>query len=190
VTIPLAVLAVQGVQLTPWLRRLPRAQALAWLAVAAVTIPETAHMMNLVRYKQVSRTNGMNFIRHDEQRALDYLRSDPKPGGVVTDSILGAVVPGETGRRTYIGNCDWSVPHCQWRWNNTWHLFLWTWAWHYPRGWWVRWFVPRTGARFVLQSCHSHTFKLKRQLDPMLVAVHRFGCASVYEVRPGPRYLI
>jgi hypothetical protein len=189
-TIPLAVLAVRAVQLTPALRRVRYGRVLAWLAVAALTIPATVHMMDLVRGKQATAKNGINFISHGEQRALDYLRNNPKRGGVVTDFVLGAVVPGETGRHTYLGNCDWSVPHCGWRWNNTWHLFLWTWAWHHPRGWWVRWFVPRTGARFVLQSCHSHTFKLRRQLGAMVVAVHRFGCATVYEVRPGPRYLI
>jgi hypothetical protein len=189
-TIPLAVLAIQGIQITPQLRRIPRARALGWLAVAALTIPATVHLMDHVRGKLAPGTNGIAFISHSEQRALDYLRANPKPGGVVTDFVLGAVVPGETGRHTYLGNCDWSVPHCAWRWNNTWHLFLWTWAWRHPRGWWVRWFVPRTGARFVLQSCHSHTFKLRRQLGSMVVGVHRFGCATVYEVRPGPRYLI
>jgi hypothetical protein len=190
VTVPLAVLAVQGIQLLPWPRRLPAGRVLVWLAVAALTIPETVHLMDLVRSKQVSERNGMNFISHSERRALDYLRRDPQAGGVITDYVLGAVVPGETGRRTYIGNCDWSVPHCTWRWNNTWRVFLWTWAWHYTHGWYVRWVMHRSGARFVLVSCHSHVPHFARQLGPMLVAVHRFGCASVYEVRPGHRYLI
>ena len=190
VTIPLAVLAVQGIRMTPALARLPRARILAWLVVAAATIPATAHLMDLVRGKQVTAKNGMNFLAHGERRALNYLRTDSKPGGVITDYILGAVVPGETGRRTYVGNCDWSVPHCVWRWNNTWQVFLWPWAWRYTHGWYVRWVVHRSGARFVLVSCHSHVPHFARQLGPMLVAVHRFGCASVYEVRPGPRYLI
>lgn len=189
VTIPLAVLAVQGAQL-PALRRIPRARALAWLLVAAATIPATVQMMDVVRGKLAPGTNGIAFISHDEQRALNYLRSDPKQGGVLTDFILGAVTPGETGRHTYVGNCDWSVPHCGWRFSNTWIMFLWPWTWHHTRGWYARWLVHRSGARFVLVSCHSHTFRLERELRPMLVAAHRFGCATVYEVRPGPRYLI
>jgi hypothetical protein len=189
-TIPLAVLAVQGIQLTPWLRKIPHGRVLAWLAVAALTIPATVHMMDLVGGRQATAKNGINFISHGEQRALNYLKSNPERGGVLTDFVLGAVVPGETGRHTYLGNCDWSVPHCQWRWDNTWHMFLWTWMWHHTRGWWIRWFVPRTGARFVLESCHSHDFLLERQLRPMLIGVHHFGCATVYEVRPGHRYLI
>ena len=190
ITIPLAVLAVQGVTELAVLRRLPRARLLGWLAVAAATIPATVHIMNVVRGTQAPASNGINFITHGEQRALTYLRRDPKPGGVLTDFILGAVVPGETGRHTYLGNCDWSVPHCGWRWSNTWQLFLWSWAWHYTEGWYARWLVERSGARFVLVSCHSHVFHLQRQLRPMLVDVRHFGCATVYEVRPGHRYLI
>jgi hypothetical protein len=189
-TIPLAVLAVQAVQLTPRLRRLPHGRVVAWVAVAALTIPGTVHMMDHVRGKLAPGTNGMAFISHDERRALDYLRTDPQRGGVITDYILGAVTPGETGRHTYLGNCDWSVPRCGWRWNNTWKIFLWPWTWHYTHGWYVRWVVHRSGARFVLVSCQSHVPHFARQLGPLLVAVHRFGCATVYEVRPGPRYLI
>jgi hypothetical protein len=190
VTVPLAVLAVQGVQELPALRRIPLARTLGCLLVVAATIPATVNMMNVVRSKLAGGTNGIDFISHSEQRALDYLRSNPKPGGVLTDFILGAVVPGETGRHTYVGNCDWSVPHCSWRFNNSWRLFLWPWAWHYWHGWYARWVVHRSGARFVLVSCHSHTFHIEQQLQPMLVGVHRFGCATVYEVRPGHKYLI
>jgi hypothetical protein len=154
VTIPLAVLAVQGVQNTR-LRQLPRARLLGWLAVAALTIPATIHMMDLVRGKLAPGTNGIAFISRDEQRALTYLRQDPKPGGVLTDFILGAVTPGESGRHTYLGNCDWSVPHCDWRFSNTWLMFLWPWTWHHTRGWYARWVVHRSGARFVLVSCRS-----------------------------------
>jgi hypothetical protein len=100
------------------------------------------------------------------------------------------VVPGATGRHTYLGNCDWSVPHCSWRWNNTWQLFLWKWPARHRWGTMARWFVGRSGARFVLASCHSNNVRLEADLGPMVVAVHRFGCATVYEVRPGPRYLI
>jgi hypothetical protein len=192
VTVPLAVLAVQGVQELAVLRRIPRARLVALLAVAAATIPATVHMMDVVRSQLAPASNGIDFISHSEQRALDYLRADPKQGGVLTDFILGAVVPGETGRRTYLGNCDWSVPHCVWRWSNTWHVFLWKWVSvpHHYRGWYARWLIRRSGARFVLASCHSHVFDFESQLRPILVAVHHFGCATVYEVRPGHRYLI
>lgn len=187
ITIPLAVLAVQGVQRIPSLVRLPRARMLAWGVAAAATIPAAVYMLNHVREARVTASNGMNFITHDDQRALAFLASDRQPGGVYSDDLyLGALVPGETGRRTYVGNCDWSVPHCNWRFNNATSLLLYRGEW----GSQARWFVERSGARFVLASCHTRNHHLQRELQPLLVAVHHFGCASVYQVRPGPRYLI
>ena len=33
-------------------------------------------------------------------------------GGVIARFYLGAVIPAETGRRTYVGHCLWSEPDC------------------------------------------------------------------------------
>jgi hypothetical protein len=47
----------------------------------------------------------------------------------------------------------------------------------------ARAFVLATGARFVLSGCGWGP-SLRRVLAPILRAVHRYGCASVYEIEP------
>jgi multisubunit Na+/H+ antiporter MnhG subunit len=185
VTIPLAVLAVQGVQFA-FLRRVPLVRLIGVALVAAVTIPVTFHLMDVVRRQRVTPSNGMNLITHDEQRALTYLRDNPKPGGVLADFVLGALVPGETGRRTYFGNCDWSVPLCSYRFSATFNMF----RWRHERAHMARRLTRHSGARFVLAGCDTLDPRLSRKLRPLLVSVHRFGCAAVYEVRPGHQYLL
>jgi hypothetical protein len=43
--------------------------------------------------------------------------------------------------------------------------------------------VARTGARFVLADCTTRA-DLRRELAPIIGSVHRFGCATVYELDP------
>ena len=186
ITIPLAILAVQGVRNTERLRRLPRAAAIGWLAVAAATVPFSVHMLQIGTRNATRIADHETFITHDERRALDYLASDRTPGGVISDFALGSVVPGVTGRRTYVGDATWSVPRPDLRYNATFNLFFWV---HESRRN-VRRLVSKSGARFVLASCHARDPHLAAKLGPLLVAIHRFGCATVYQVRAGPRYLI
>ncbi len=54
-------------------------------------------------------------FRRDERDALTYLASDKQPGGVLSRAHLGALVPAKTGRRTFVGDCLWSQPHCDTR---------------------------------------------------------------------------
>jgi hypothetical protein len=175
VTVPLAVLAVQGVQRWDW-KRVPRRRLLMALAVAAVTIPATVDEL-AVAPQFVAPTDGnANFITRGERHALEYLATTRKPGGVLTRFYLGTIVPAETGRRTYVGDCLWSEPDCT------------------PRSQLVqqlldggltaraaRSFVLGTGARFVLADCESPA-DLARLLRPIIRGVHSFGCATVYEV--------
>jgi hypothetical protein len=175
ITIPLAVLAIEGVRRVGW-RRLPNHLLLGSLAVAAFTIPATAFELDNARRLVAPRAGSANFITHDERRALDYLARDPQPGGVISRSYLGAVVPGETGRHTLVGDCLWSEPHCASRLVDVRMLFARSLS---PAA--ARRFVVRSGARYLLADCR-HNANLNRLLGPVIRSRHRFGCATVYKI--------
>jgi len=175
ITIPLSVLAVQGVRLINW-RRLPYRAALAGLAVFLFTVPATAYELYNARKLASPTTDNANFIEHDEKAALDYLEDSRTPGGVLTRSYLGAMVPEKTGRRAFVGDCLWSQPNCYGRVHQAQTLFDGTFTTKRARA-----FVRSTGARFVLADCAT-TANLGRTLAPLLVSLKRFGCATVYEL--------
>jgi hypothetical protein len=179
ITLPLAVLAVQGVERAGW-RRLPYVKWSTALVVALLTIPATADELDNARRLAAPTHNNANFIRHDERRALDFLAEDPEPGGVLTRGYLGAAVPGKTGRRTLVGDCLWSEPHCSGRAVAAQALFSGRFSARQAQA-----FVRSSGARFLLADCAA-TADLRKSLGPLLVGARRFGCAAVYEVaRPG-----
>ena len=184
VTIPLGVLAVEGVRSLPWrvlATRLP-GRAVAWLpvsvvaAIAVLTIPGTVYMLKYGQKAVKPRLGNPNFIASGESAALSYLAHDSRPGGVLTRFYLGMVVPAQTGRQTYTGNCYWSEPNCRYRSVTAEQLFTGKLSPAQARG-----FVRQTGARFVLGDCRSQS--LTAALAPIAGAVHRFSCATVYVVR-------
>ncbi len=175
ITVPLAVLAVEGVLLLGW-RRLPRRMLIGIGLVALFTIPATYYEINEARINVAPTPGGSNFIARDERAALDYLARERKAGGVLTNYHLGVVVPGFTGRRTYVGDCLWSEPNCSERAVNVGWLFG---ATATPAV--ARSFVLGTGARFVLADCAT-TANMSKLLGPIVRSEHRFGCAAVYEV--------
>jgi hypothetical protein len=179
ITIPLGILAVEGVRRTRW-RRLERRHLLAGLAVAVVTIPATVFELANAANTVAPNPENANFIARDERSALDYLQDDRDSGGVLSRSYLGAVVPGKTGRRTLVGDCLWSEPYCYERGKTAQALFDGTLAPGVARS-----FVRLTGARFVLADCQSKA-NLTKTLASLVVSVRRFGCASVYEIAPPP----
>jgi hypothetical protein len=175
ITIPLAVLAVRGMQ-RPLLARLPRRRLVTSLAVCLATFPATAYELATARTLSAPSSGNANFVTSGEHRALRYLAKAPQPGGVVTRFYLGSVVPGATGRRTFVGDCLWSQPHCA------------------PRAWLAqdlldgtlapqaaRAIVQLSGARFVLSDCRPGA-DMGKVLAPIAVSMRRFGCASVYEI--------
>jgi hypothetical protein len=177
ITVPLAVLSVEGVRQLG-LRRLPRWRVLAAVLVVAATIPATVAMLYQAHHYVKPRPYHSNFIRHDEKRALDYLSADQQPGGVLARATyLGLIVPAKTGRHTYAGTCLWSEPHCGARIVDTRALFVG----RYGPGE-ARAFVRSTGARFLLKDCNSHA-DLSRLLGSLVTSERRFGCAAVYQVR-------
>ncbi len=176
VTVPLAVLAVQGV--AP-LRRAPRRRRLLGAAaVGLATVPATVYLLVYAAGLVVPTPGNANFIAHDEQRALRYLARDPDPGGVLSRFYLGSVIPGATGRRTFVGDCLWSQPDCIPRAQVVQDLFDGLIA---PAA--ARSLVRVSGARFVLSDCQV-TGNLAAALAPITVSVRRFGCADVYEIDP------
>lgn len=172
IAVPLSVLTVRGAGRLG-LSRVPRHRWVAALLVAAVTVPE-----GLAVVTTVPRYVNSAFIYPDANRALSYLAHAPQAGGVLTNFRLGAVTPSLTGRHTYIGETTWSQPDPKLRNHRIRWLFY-----EHPNPARAQAFVLATGARFILAPCHVWT-DLQQVLAPVLSAVHHFGCAAVYTVRP------
>jgi hypothetical protein len=175
ITFPLSVLAIEGLQSIRW-QRIPHARLVAVVAVAVAVIPATAYELYFASRLARPTAGNANFITTGERDALDYLASNPTPGGVITRGYLGSTVPGITGRNTLAGDCLWSEPHCTIRSVIAQELFDGTLdkkTLHY--------LVTATRARFVLADCKT-TGDVRRELRPYLLSVRRFGCAAVYEV--------
>jgi hypothetical protein len=96
---------------------------------------------------------------------------------VISRSYLGALVPGETGRDTLVGDCLWSEPDCPGRLVAVRSLFTGTLGAGAARA-----MVLRSGARFLLADCRPGA-DLGRLLGPVIKAERVFGCARVYEVQ-------
>jgi hypothetical protein len=176
VTIPLAMLAVAGVQRVR-LTEFPRARLAGVVAIALGTIPANAYALAVAHQYTDPTPGNANFITRDERDALAYLERNPIPGGVLTQFYLGEAVPGRTGRHTFVGDCLWSEPHCIPRSLAADALFDGSLS---PGA--ARRFVRDSGARFLLFSCAAHT-DLQSELRPLIASIKRFGCATVYELR-------
>lgn len=182
-TIPLGVLAVEGVSSLSWQAlsaRLPRSAvslpALAVIAIAVLTIPGAIHMLKYAQRAVKPRLGNPNFIARGESAALSFLAHDPRAGGVLTRFYLGTVVPAQTGRQTYTGNCYWSEPNCRYRSVTAEELLAGKLSSAQALS-----FVRSTGARFVLGDCRAKS--LAATLEPIASAVDRFSCATVYVIR-------
>jgi len=176
-TIPLAVLAVQGVRNV----RLPaalrsRRKVLGVVAVALATLPATVYELVAATTLVAPTAGNANFITRDEHHALQYLARNKERGGVIARFYLGAVIPAETGRRTYVGHCLWSEPDCSPRAQLAQQLIEGSLSPTVARS-----VLVQSGARFVLSDCQTQA-DLRKALGPMVTSVRRFGCASVYEV--------
>jgi hypothetical protein len=175
ITVPLAVLAVEGLQLLGW-GRLRHPLLIGAAAVALFTIPATLKELSIAHSLAAPTRGNANFIKRDERSAMNYLLHNKEPGSVMTQPYLGAAVPGKTGRRTYVGDCLWSEPNCLGLAQNSRNLFNGSLT---PAA--ARSFVLNSGARFVLADCET-TADLATLLGPIIRSAHGFGCAAVYEV--------
>jgi hypothetical protein len=179
ITIPLAVLAIEGLRGVGF-ARLPGRRLIAGLAVAAFTIPGTIFQLHNSSQLVAPAPGNANFITRDEHNALRYLARDPVHGGVLTRFYLGVVVPAETGRQTFVGTCLWSEPNCTAKAQIAQMVFDGT----LPAPT-ARWLVQRTGARFVLADCDARP-DLDEVLAPLAEATEHFGCAAVYTLKATP----
>lgn len=179
ITIPLAVLAAQGLRSVRWPTGLPRA-GIAVLATVAITVPVTVHELARFAPWVMPGRSQVNFMPEEEADALQYVAAQPEPGGVLTDAHLGLAVPAETGRRTFIGDQYWSQPDFQQKLKEVDYLLM---GWMRARQ--ARAFVLGTGARFVIDDCWAHS-DLSRLLGPIVQSSQRFGCARVYTIKRYP----
>lgn len=176
ITIPLSVLAVQGIGRLGF-SRLPHPAVWATVLVAAFTIPPTIYQLKIAHRMVRPIVGNANFIRQGEHRALMYLAHDPQGGGVIARTYLGQLVPGETGRHTYLGSCLWSTdPNCVYRTNTVWKLF----SGQLSQAT-VQRLITSHNVRFLLTDCLQKA-RPERLFPQLIVAVHRFGCATVYRV--------
>jgi hypothetical protein len=175
ITVPLSVLAVQGLTLLGW-RRLPRPVLIGALLVALFTIPANLKLLSIAHTLAAPTPGNGNFIKRDEKNAVDYLAHVKEPGSVITQPYLGALIPGRTGRHTYIGDCLWSEPNCFGRATQMRALFNGSLGAAAARS-----FVRSSGARFVLSDCRTSA-DMRTLLGPVIRSAHGFGCATVYEV--------
>jgi hypothetical protein len=171
ISIPLAILATEGISPLPWPANTPR-RTLATLATLALTVPLTVG--ELTSKWRFVRPNTAPITRSDWQ-AISYLARDPQPGGVLAGFPLGRYIPAETGRRTYIGHVSWSEPDPHQRQIEVARLLAGRLS---PAQ--AQKFVSGTGARFLLADCTARA-DLARDLAPIIRSTHRFGCAAVYQ---------
>lgn len=180
VTIPMAVLAVEGAGSVTW-PRLRHGRLLVLAALALVTIPATAWELEQAPKFMGPSSNNANYISPSERDALTFLDRDDQTGGVLSRGYLGLAVPAETGRNTYVGDCLWSEPNCSRRSQLTNELLFGQLG---PAQ--ARAFVLGTGARFVLTDCKTRSAagraRVASELTSIASSVRHFGCSDVYEI--------
>jgi hypothetical protein len=170
-TIPLAVLAVRAVD-----ARSRAAIAAAAAAVVACTVPGHAYQLDRLR-DEVEAGGLARYFTADEAAALDYLDDAPRDGAVLARVYLGAAVPAFTGRRTYVGHPGWT-PDFYERDRDTDRLF----HGRMPPAE-ARALVRASGAAFAIADCNE-PIDLRALAGPLVVSERRFGCATVWELRP------
>jgi hypothetical protein len=172
--IPLGILAVIGV-VSIWPHPRP---LLVVLALAFMTLPGFAHKLEVAK-NNVHLGADPYFIFPDEEHGLRMVAHDPRPGGVLAPTYSGFFIPYTTGRETYVGALSWS-PDFEARRDKADALFE-----GRLTGAPARAFVTSTHARFLFADCRKLK-DLSAELAPLLEQVRRFGCATVYVLKPRP----
>jgi hypothetical protein len=146
-------------------------------ALFVMIVPGTIHKAE-VAVNSIQAAGDPYFVFDDEQRAMDALEDDPRPGGVLAPAYGGHMLPYKTGREGYVGALSWT-PDWEERVGETRALF----ETGMPAAE-ARELVSRSGARFVFVDCRPGLRDLRADLRPLLEDVRRFGCATVYVLRP------
>jgi hypothetical protein len=178
-SIPLAVLAVGGVASVTF-ASIPRMlrTVLAMLLVLLILVPAGVQALNNDRQigTGLGYASDPYFIMRGEQNALGYLKDDQESGSVLAPVYLGEIVPGTTGRHTWVGIYTWT-PNYQHRVDLANALF----AGKLNKTQAAN-FIRSTGARFLLSDC-SENANLANLIPVLDVRdTKHFGCATVYRV--------
>jgi hypothetical protein len=164
---PFAVLAVRSGQ------RLRLPPVLAAVAVALLTIPGLAY--DARKFVRVARGKSVQYyLPSSDVQALKWLASPAAPpGGVLAPTPFAAVVPGQTGRRVWVGHGYWSRDYpARAKLANA--LF----RGHMPTGQALA-FIGGTGVKLLVSDC-AHNASLTKEVGPIIRSVRSFGCARVY----------
>ncbi len=181
-SIPLAVLAARG--LAPYgararaaggsRRGLAVAVAAGWCAL--LVLPGTVDRVRSARGAVYLNQQPFN-LDDGEARALDAIADNGRGGGVLTSVDLAAIVPYWTGHETWVATPSWT-PDFGPRAAQASNLFAGRLD---PAA--ARSLVRGTGVRYVLSDCRTAA-----DLGAALASeasVRRYGCATLYELRPG-----
>lgn len=180
ISIPLAVLAVAG-----WRRlrtALGRSARLGRVASATGAVAVVLAVASGVGYEVSTFRDSVRsrvapyWLKADDLHALEYLDRSPVPGGVFARYYVGMAVPAYTGRRTWVGEWTWT-PDFSRRQIAADQLLGGRMATAQARA-----LIGSTGARFALRDCGASA-RVGGLLGPMIIAVHQFGCAVVYQLR-------
>ena len=101
------------------------------------------------------------------------------PGEDLRRSLCESSLPDRTGRQVYVGAVSWS-PHYEKRREAADDLFAGRLTGARARG-----FVRATHARFLFADCRK-LHDLTAELRPMLQETRRFGCATIWVLKPRP----
>jgi hypothetical protein len=172
-SLPLSVLAVQGVAARRWSARW-RSPAVVWGAVLLLTLPGVVHKLNNTR-REVHRGGEPYFLEPGEKAGLEYIEHSHVPGGVMAPIYSGLVVPAYTGRHTWVGQVSWTRDY-----NPRKRIGNDLFGGRLPRARAVR-LIRDSKVRFLFSDCLKRA-DLAPLLRGYLVSVRRFGCATVYEL--------
>ena len=179
--LPLAILTVIGFAAVDWgrlaapLRRVRTRRALALAGVALMCVPGLAAHLWIV-HRAVTSSTAPPLLEHGEQRALDALRDDPRPGSVLAPVSIALMVPGLAHREVWSSGLAWT-PHWQSRALAVRDLFE-----GRLRPDEARALVRRSRAAFLLSDCASGHADLRPVLGPLVRSTRELGCARVYEL--------
>ncbi|MFZ1993733.1 MAG: hypothetical protein WAU75_06455, partial [Solirubrobacteraceae bacterium] len=170
-SLPFAILAVRG-----W-RRLHLPAVLGVAAVALITIPGLA--FNARKFARTATSSKLveYYLPQADAQALDWVTQHGPAGGILAPTPFAAVVPAQTGRPVWVGHGYWSQNYPEQA-REVDRLFGGRMSKTASRA-----FAVSTGATVLVSDCR-HAADLTRKLGSAVGAVHQFGCARVYVMKP------
>jgi hypothetical protein len=165
ISLPLGILAVRSVRQL----RVPRVVAVA--SLVAVTLPGMVFAI-----ERLFQARSDHFLADGEAQALRFLDRSPRPGGVLAPLEVGQAVPAFSGRSSWVAHYYWT-PDYGVRRATAASLFSGRMTPSQARA-----TVRQVGAPWLMSSCRRNA-DLTRALRGLLLSTHRFGCATVYELR-------